>query len=129
MPNSTSNQKHRTDRSDASSRRSAAPIEPCMREQARAVGVEARPGHPTAGITPDQRALYERAIALYGVRCLWNCRPSTTPQGLRIVARRLRLHGDMGAWRLACQIEESLIDAARRVSEDHLKDPKHPALT
>ncbi len=57
--------------------------------------------------------MYDEATARYGSRCLWNCDPSRTVRGLRAVAEQLKAHGDMVAWRMACDIEESLADAAR----------------
>ena len=57
--------------------------------------------------------LFAEAVAQYRTQCLWNIDPQATPQGLRVIASRLRKHGDMAAWRLAGRIEQGLADAAR----------------
>ena len=52
--------------------------------------------------------LYDAAIGRFGATCLWNARPSRTKQGMRVVAERLRLYGNMAAWRLAAEIGDEL---------------------
>ena len=54
------------------------------------------------------RTLFDEATSRYGATCLWNCRPEPTAEGLALIERRLRQHGDMGAWRLAAAIREAL---------------------
>ena len=52
-------------------------------------------------------ALYRRAFAEYGVQALWNLRSfeEPTPEDALVIARRLRLDGDMPARALAEEIE------------------------
>jgi hypothetical protein len=52
-------------------------------------------------------ALYRRAFAEYGARALWNMRAfeTPTPEDALVVARALRVEGDMGARFLAEEIE------------------------
>lgn len=64
-------------------------------------------------LSAEQDRLFDDATRRYGARCLWNCKPPRTVEGMRTVAARLKAHGDMAAWRLALDIEESLADAAR----------------
>ena len=59
--------------------------------------------------TKDFIGLYRRAFDEYGPRALWNKRPLPEPtveDGL-VVARALRIEGDLGARRLAEQIEQA----------------------
>jgi hypothetical protein len=58
---------------------------------------------------PEFVTLYRRAFADYGARALWNLRvfESPTPDDALVVARALRIEGDMQARFLAEQIERS----------------------
>jgi hypothetical protein len=53
-------------------------------------------------------SLYRRAFADYGTQALWNLRAfeSPTPEDALVVARALRIEGDMPARALAEQIEQ-----------------------
>jgi hypothetical protein len=55
----------------------------------------------------DFRSLYRQAFREYGTRALWNKRVMTepTPEDALVVARALRIHGDLSARRLAEQLE------------------------
>jgi hypothetical protein len=55
----------------------------------------------------DFRSLYRRAFRDYGTRALWNKRAigEPTPEDALVVARALRIHGDLNARRLAEQLE------------------------
>lgn len=55
--------------------------------------------------------LYNEAVSRYGKRCLWNVDPQPTPSGMRVIADKLRKHGDMEAWKLAARIREAIADA------------------
>jgi hypothetical protein len=57
--------------------------------------------------SPDFVALYRRAFADYGTQALWNLRvfDEPTEQDALVVARALRVEGDMKARSLAEQIE------------------------
>jgi hypothetical protein len=57
--------------------------------------------------------LFEEAVDLFGARCLWNLKPEPTPTGMRVIAERLRKHGDMDAWRLASRIQKAVGHAVR----------------
>ncbi len=64
------------------------------------------------GVQPNRKdftTLYRRAFAEYGVRALWNKRMLETPtaEDALVVARALRIEGDMDARKLAEQIEEA----------------------
>jgi hypothetical protein len=52
-------------------------------------------------------SLYKRAFAEYGARALWNKRvlESPTPDDALVIARALRIEGDLSARLLAEQIE------------------------
>jgi hypothetical protein len=54
-------------------------------------------------------SLYRRAFTEYGTHALWNKRPveSPTAEDALVVARALRLEGDLGARQLAEQIEQA----------------------
>jgi hypothetical protein len=52
--------------------------------------------------------IYNEAMERFGARCLWNATPSRTPEGLLLVADRLRRYGGMDAWRLATQIRDEV---------------------
>jgi hypothetical protein len=56
---------------------------------------------------PEFVTLYRRAFADYGARALWNMRVFETPtqEDALVVARALRIEGDMQARSLAEQIE------------------------
>ena len=62
--------------------------------------------------SPDQKedyvSLYRRAFEEYGPRALWNVRKleDPNPQDALVIARYLRLEGNLAARRLAEQIEE-----------------------
>jgi hypothetical protein len=57
--------------------------------------------------SPEFMTLYRRAFADYGARALWNMRAfeTPTPEDGLVVARALRVEGDMGARFLAEEIE------------------------
>jgi hypothetical protein len=57
----------------------------------------------------DFANLYRRAFAEYGTRALWNKRliEQPTPEDALVVARALRIEGDLAARRLAEQIEKA----------------------
>jgi hypothetical protein len=65
----------------------------------------------TTGPVPpeDFVSLYRRAFAEYGTWALWNIRPfdAPTPEDALVVARSLRIEGNMEARRLAEQIEQA----------------------
>jgi hypothetical protein len=64
----------------------------------------------TERTTPeDFVTLYRRAFADYGAQALWHMRafPTPTPEDALVVARALRINGDMKARFLAEQIERS----------------------
>ncbi len=55
--------------------------------------------------------LFNEAVIRYGKRCLWNVSPQPTLGGMRVIADKLRKHGDMEAWKLATRIREAIADA------------------
>ena len=61
----------------------------------------------TSNELPEFVMLYRRAFAEYGVQALWNMRVFETPtqEDALVVARALRIEGDMQARSLAEQIE------------------------
>jgi hypothetical protein len=61
------------------------------------------------GEREDYPSLYRRAFAQYGARALWNKRllEEPTPADALVVARALRIEGDLEARRLAEQIEQA----------------------
>jgi hypothetical protein len=63
----------------------------------------AEPANP-----PGFVALYRRAFAEYGALALWNMRSfeAPTPEDALVVARALRIEGNLQARRLAEQIEQ-----------------------
>lgn len=65
-------------------------------------------GHPKAHL----QDLLDAAVKQYGPRCLWNIRPTPTPQSMHIVARQLKTYGNLAAWRLGTEIEAELDNAA-----------------
>jgi len=60
-------------------------------------------------VQPDYVNLYRRAFAEYGAHALWNLRPFEPPshEDALVVARALRIEGDLVARRLAEQIEQA----------------------
>lgn len=58
---------------------------------------------------PDYVALYRRAYTEYGAHALWNLRAFEAPsqEDALVVARALRIEGDLAARRLAEQIEQA----------------------
>jgi hypothetical protein len=59
--------------------------------------------------------LYRKAFAEYGAVALWSSRPARnpTPADALAITRSLRVEGDMGARRLAEQIEDLCARAAQ----------------
>ena len=59
--------------------------------------------------TPEFVTLYRRAFAEFGAMALWNLRAfdSPTPEDALVVARALRIEGNLKARRLAEQIEQA----------------------
>ena len=57
----------------------------------------------------DLATLYRRAFAEYGTLALWNLRSfeAPTPEDALVVARALRIEGNLPARRLAEQIEQA----------------------
>ena len=57
----------------------------------------------------DLATLYRRAFAEYGTLALWNLRAfdAPTPEDALVVARALRIEGNLAARRLAEQIEQA----------------------
>jgi hypothetical protein len=57
----------------------------------------------------DLATLYRRAFAEYGTLALWNIRSfeAPTPEDALVVARALRIEGNLPARRLAEQIEQA----------------------
>lgn len=57
----------------------------------------------------DLVALYRRAFAEYGAQALWNKRliDQPTPADALVIARALRIEGDLNARRLAEDIEQA----------------------
>ncbi len=57
----------------------------------------------------DLVSLYRRAFNVYGTWALWNMRSfeAPTPEDALVVARALRIEGDLNARRLAEQIEQA----------------------
>jgi hypothetical protein len=58
---------------------------------------------------PDYAALYQRAFEEFGALALWNMRSfeAPTPEDALVVARALRIEGNLQARRLAEQIEQA----------------------
>jgi hypothetical protein len=63
----------------------------------------------TVAPSEDFAALYHRAFADYKLRALWNVREleHPTPEQASLIARKLRVEGDLNARRLAEQIERA----------------------
>jgi len=59
--------------------------------------------------SPEFVTLYRRAFAGYGAQALWNLRAfeTPTPEDALVVARALRVEGDMQARLLAEEIERA----------------------
>ena len=59
--------------------------------------------------TPRYVALYRQAFSDYGAWALWNKRPLDHPESADalVIARALRIEGDLAALRLAEQIEQA----------------------
>lgn len=57
----------------------------------------------------DYASLYRRAFEKYGVWALWNKRllDEPTPEDALVVARALRIEGDLGARQLAEELERA----------------------
>lgn len=64
-------------------------------------------------ISADLATLYRRAFEKYGARALWNRRmlDHPTPADALVIARALRIEGDLGARRLAEEIEAACLAA------------------
>jgi hypothetical protein len=60
-------------------------------------------------VQSDYLSLYSRAFAEYRAHALWNMRrlEEPTPEDALVVARALRIEGDLPARRLAEQIEQA----------------------
>jgi len=60
-------------------------------------------------VQPGYVALYRQAVADYGTDALWNLRAFETPspEDALVVARALRIEGDLVARRLAERIEQA----------------------
>jgi hypothetical protein len=64
----------------------------------------------TEPVSPrDFASLYRQAFTQYGTWALWNVRSfeAPTPEDALVVARALRVEGDLNARRLAEQIEQA----------------------
>ncbi len=61
--------------------------------------------------------LYRRATKEYGATCLWNCHPTPTAEGAKVVARRLMEYGDLRAWHMAHRLLEISNDATEGTPE------------
>jgi hypothetical protein len=60
-------------------------------------------------VQPDYVTLYRQAFAEYRAHALWNFRvfEAPSPEDALVVARSLRIEGDLAARRLAEQIEQA----------------------
>jgi hypothetical protein len=78
-------------------------LHPPWRILERAAPMTTEPAQP-----PDFVTLYRRAFAQYGALALWNMRSfeDPTPEDALVVARALRIEGNLQARRLAEQIEQ-----------------------
>ena len=65
----------------------------------------------TEAIQPDYVTLYRQAFAEYGAHALWNFRrfDSPSPEDALVVARALRIEGDLVARGLAERIEQACV--------------------
>lgn len=61
----------------------------------------------TGSLHQEMRDAYLEAYRRYGTKCLWNMSPVDNPntENLRIVARRLRLHGWKEEYAFARKLE------------------------
>ncbi len=50
--------------------------------------------------------LFRQAYEKYGAQCLWNCKPTLSEEGVKVVVERLQKYGDLRAWYLAADILE-----------------------
>lgn len=50
--------------------------------------------------------LFREAYEKYGAKCLWNCKPTFSDEGLDVLVERLQKYGDLRAWYLAADINE-----------------------
>lgn len=67
-------------------------------------------------------ALFRRAYEKYGSKCLWNCKPSFSEEGLDVLVERLQKYGDLRAWHLAADINEVQRDAAPLMASGYQVD-------
>jgi hypothetical protein len=58
------------------------------------------------------RNLFEAAVTRFGPHCLRNIRPRPMCASMRIVARQLKTHSNLAAWRLGAEIKAELARAA-----------------
>lgn len=65
-----------------------------------------------AGADQDWLVLYHRAFAEFGARALWHLREldDPTPKDALVVARQLRIEGNLAARALAEQLEKMIGD-------------------
>ena len=65
--------------------------------------------HPSQRKVANLAALYRRAFDQYGTHALWNKRFLDNPQpdDALVIARALRIEGDLGARKLAEEIEQA----------------------
>lgn len=65
--------------------------------------------HPSPPKVANLAALYRRAFDEYGTQALWNKRVLDNPQpdDALVIARALRIEGDLGARKLAEEIEQA----------------------
>jgi hypothetical protein len=59
------------------------------------------------------KGLFDEAVGRFGPQCLWNVNPSRNLHGMKLIAQKLRDHGNMNAWRLSEQILEEIDSATR----------------
>ena len=52
--------------------------------------------------------LHHRAMTEFRSRCFWNCRPSTSVDGMKSVIDQLQKYGNVKAWKLSLEIENEL---------------------
>ena len=63
-------------------------------------------------LTAKLQQMYDAAMRDYRARCLWHAQPNFDVDGMKTIAKLLKQHGNMEAWRLATEIERALDDAA-----------------
>jgi hypothetical protein len=61
-----------------------------------------------SNLTPETKALLNKALKDYGATVFWNMKPSQTLNGVAAASRALRKRGDLAASRLAMQMMQSL---------------------